>query len=201
MMENGLQRPKKHGIDSTLRAVLKFGFVILDIAMAMGLAAEVAGSEVARGIAETYGYYGVFILAVISGFNLIVPIPAVALMPVFVVAGLDIGTTILVIAVGMTIADILAFLIGTSGRQLLEAKRQRVPMLDKLTKFRERNARLPLLVMFLYSAAVPFPNEVLAIPFGLMGYRIRDIILPMLLGNLVFNAIAAHALFGAFRAL
>jgi uncharacterized membrane protein YdjX (TVP38/TMEM64 family) len=133
---NGARIGKRTTADAAVRAGLKFGFVVLLIVMAMVLAAELAGSDIAKEIADTYGYYGVFVLSVVSGFNLIVPIPAVTLMPVFAVIGLGFWPTITTIVAGMTVADILAFLIGTTSRQFFESRSQSVAVLDKLRRLR-----------------------------------------------------------------
>lgn len=172
--------------------------VLAVIGAGMFAAAHVAGNDTALSIVRTYGYAGVFGISIVSGFNLVVPIPAVAFMPVFSVAGLGFWTSVLVITVGVTIADTTAFLLGRSGRLVLEQRQSKV--LSALERMRTKGRAAPLVVMFVYACVAPLPNEMLAVPLGLLGYRVRQIVPPLLFGNLVFNSLASLGVLGVFGA-
>jgi|SRR5688500_11647307 len=170
---------------------------ILALGMAMGRIAQ--ENEIVRQIVTRYGYFGVFVIAMVSGFNLVVPVPAVAFIPLFVASGLDLVATIAIIVIGVTIADMLAFMLGRAGRELHVMREAR--LVKKLQKVRERHYWWPLGMMFLYASFAPLPNEVMALPLGLMGYPAHHIFLPLLLGNLVFNSIAAVGIMTLFSTL
>lgn len=142
-----------------------------------------------RGIVAAYGYAGIFVIALVSGFNLAVPIPAIAFLPAFLGAGLDVRLTVAVISVGVTVADCMAFMIGKTGRSLVPLRFRKT--LARMERIRHRYHAAPLGAMFLWSMLAPLPNEVLAIPLGLMGYRLWQIAPILLLGNIVFNSLSA----------
>lgn len=173
--------------------------VIAVLALGMALGRIAQGNEVVRQLVTRYGYFGVFAVALVSGFNLVVPVPAVAFIPLFVASGLDLTATVAVIVVGVTIADMLAFMLGRAGRDLRVMQETR--FVKQLQKFRQRHYWLPLGTMFLYASFAPLPNELMAIPLGLMGYPARHIFLPLLFGNLVFNTITAFGMAALFRSL
>ncbi|MFC1702899.1 hypothetical protein ACFLZO_00340 [Patescibacteria group bacterium] len=169
-------------------------FVVLVIVIVIGFwaAAFVSGNEVIRGFVATYGYVGLFPLAILSGFNLAIPVPLAAFFPVFMVAGLDFWTSIVIMAAGMTIADTVAFQLGRVGRQMMGKKPGRFVV--SLERLREKHSWTPPVLMLLYASFAPLPNEVLAIPLGLMGCRGRSIIPMMFIGNIIFNSFFAFGI-------
>lgn len=182
----------KGGLAPWVRVVL--ALVVLAFGMALGRIAR--DNDVVRQAVAQYGYVGVFVVALVSGFNVVVPVPAVAFMPLFVTSGLDLATTLGIIVVGVTVADLVAFSLGRAGADLEVLERSRA--VRRLRALRERHYWMPLAVMFFYACLAPFPNELLAIPLGLMKYPARHMILPLLLGNLVFTAYATFAVLALF---
>ena len=194
-----MRRRLKARLPKVRKSWIRFGMVVAVIALGMLAATQLADNAHAKELVARYGYAGVFVIAVISGFNLVVPIPAVAFMPVFIVAGLDFWTSVLVISAGMTIADTIAFMLGRTGRKVLEAKESAA--LARLERFRAKGRGMPLVAMFVYASVAPLPNEVLAVPLGLMGYRVREIVPPLLAGNVLFNTLTSTGLLGVYGAL
>lgn len=86
-----------------LFAVISFAFYLAHLA---------TGSEVIQEIVRRYGYLGSFLIAVFSGFNFLVPIPAASLMPLFIESGLSFLPTVIFITLGMTAADAISFFFG-----------------------------------------------------------------------------------------
>ncbi|MBR9702871.1 hypothetical protein GOV10_02460 [Candidatus Woesearchaeota archaeon] len=83
----------------------------------------------------------------------------------------------------MTIGDSLFFLFGQHGRIVLsEHVEWTMNMLKKrLDRFNKWS--MPLFVFF-YAGFTPFPNEFMTISVGLTGAKYREIIVPLLLGNI-----------------
>ncbi|MEX1256177.1 MAG: hypothetical protein WEG36_01040 [Gemmatimonadota bacterium] len=155
------------------------------------------GAE-AAGIEETvraWGYPGLFAMSALSGFNLLVPIPIVLFFPFFMEIGMHGGATLLTIAVGMTMGDLVGFLLGSIGRQVVELPDGKV--LRMLRDLRNR-PWLPYAVLFAYASFAPFPNEILVIPMAFLGFSVVGIFASTFLGNLIFNTIAALGLTGVF---
>jgi membrane protein YqaA with SNARE-associated domain len=182
------------------KAVLQSVIVILLIGAAFTLARIAADSSVIRTVIQNFGYVGLFIIAVVSGFNVIVPVPAIALLPVFAEAGLSLVWTVFIISIGMTVGDFLGFLIGDTGRKILEttASKKRVRSLQKL---KEKNPRLPLIALFAWASAAPLPNELIVIPIAFLGYKLRNVMIIVLAGNTVFNSLVAYGIITVYNAV
>lgn len=172
--------------------IVRFAVLVAVVVIGFWAAAFVSGNEVVQSFVATYGYAGLFPLAILSGFNLAVPIPLAAFFPVFMVSGLDFWMSIMIIAAGMTIADTVAFQLGRVGRQMMGKKPGR--FVASLERLREKHPWTAPVFMLLYASFAPLPNEVLAIPLGLMGCKGRYIIPMMFIGNIVFNSFFAFGI-------
>ena len=170
---------------------LLFGIV----AFALWLGTLVRENEALQALVRQYGYMGIFVVAIISGFNIAVPIPAAAFIPVFVESGFSVWPVVGLIALGTTIADLAAFGVGKVGRSLLLTVRQD-HIRARLDSLQLRFPWAPMFVLFLFAAFVPLPNELLLVPFAFLGYRVWRILPPLILGNSVFNALAAFGIAG-----
>ncbi|MBI2037145.1 MAG: hypothetical protein HYT14_02185 [Candidatus Liptonbacteria bacterium] len=139
-----------------------------------------------------------FIVAIVSGFNFVVPVPAIAFLPLFLASGLSFLPTILIIAAGVSIADSIAYFVGRIGRHVLAyAFEERLIL--RMERVRERYHWAPLTAFFLFAAFVPLPNELLVVPLGLLGYRFRQILPVAFAGNLAFNSLYATGTIGLFN--
>ncbi|MDO8600057.1 MAG: hypothetical protein Q7R73_00345 [bacterium] len=155
-------------------------------------------SEAVRVVVARYGYVGIFVISVISGFNLAVPVPAIAFLPLFLESGLNFWAAIFFIGAGMTLADTIAYFLGKVGRQVISYSTGDGVLL-RLEKMRERHRFGPMAVLFLFAALVPFPNEILVVPLGFLKYRIVYIIPTVFAGNLVFNTLYAAGVVELFQ--
>ena len=70
------------------KMVLHFLLIAIIILGAFYIASLAGESELIKDYVSRYGYIGLFITALISGFNLLIPIPAVAFLPLFIESGL-----------------------------------------------------------------------------------------------------------------
>ncbi|PCI29958.1 hypothetical protein COB55_01090 [Candidatus Wolfebacteria bacterium] len=155
------------------------------VVFALWLEGLVSGNEAVQGIVYSYGYVGIFFLAIVSGFNIFVPVPIAAFIPVFVSAGLDPWIAVGLIAIGMTIGDSIGFFVGRFGGGIDSRFVKKIQSLYK--RFSEKNRKIGMMILFAYVAFVPAPNELVIIPLGIIGCRYRNIFPVILLGNLVLN--------------
>lgn len=153
-----------------------------------------AEHDLVRGAAIRLGYPGILLAAAVSGFNLVVPVPIIAFFQFFVDVGFSPVLTVLVIATGMTLGDLLGYLIGHAARDVMAPRHE--GLVGRLERLRERRPYLPFVVMFLYAAFAPIPNEVLVIPLAFLGYPLTAVFTAVLLGNVIFNGMVA---FGVIR--
>jgi membrane protein YqaA with SNARE-associated domain len=158
-----------------------------------------ADHDLFREAAVRFGYPGILLGGAASGFNLVVPVPIIAFFPFFVEVGFHPVVTVAVIATGMTLGDLLGYLIGHTARDVLAPRRE--GLVARLERMRERRPYLPFVVMFLYAAFAPIPNEVLVIPLAFLRYPVAAIFSAVLLGNLIFNSLVAFGVVHVFDLL
>ena len=170
------------------RRIIQFtGLVAFVLAIFLGalfLANYIASNSTAQSIVEQFGYLGILVISIISGLNLFVPIPAPFFVPAFTAAGYPLWGIIVTIVIGTTIADSIGYLIGLLGKRVTENSHPK--MLVFLQKIEKRYHVLILPVVFFYAALSPFPNEIIMIPLAMMGCRYWKIIVPFVLGTVVY---------------
>lgn len=141
-----------------------------------------------------FGYPGLFVVSAVSGFNLLVPIPIIAFFPFLLEAGLDPVISVLIIGAGMTVGDMVGYLLGRAGRKMVEKPH----WLARIERVRERHRIAPYVLLFFYAAFAPLPNELIVIPMALIGCRWYGVVGAALGGNLIFNSLAAAGFTGFF---
>ena len=186
------------------KKILKFTFqgiaLAIVVAGAFYLANFARESEAVQEVISTYGYFGVGVVALISGFNLAVPVPAVAFMPLFLESGFNFWISIFFLVAGVTVADFVAYYIGKLGRHITLYSRDG-NMLARLERIREQYRWGPLVALFLFISFVPFPNEILLIPLGFLGYTFYRLLPIVIVGNFLFNILYSTGAVGLFEIL
>lgn len=177
-------------------AVLLFGLLSYGSFL---FASSLSENQTATDFILSYGYLGVFILAIIGGLNLFVPIPAATFVPIFTEAGLFLPLIVVFLVIGTTIADLIGYWLGTVGRDF--AKVSRPKLVKRLTKLRRKHRRLTIPVVAAYAALVPLPNELLLIPLAVMGVKLRILLPALILGTIVSQTILAYGFQNVFTYL
>ena len=180
----------------TLKKLVKLVLAILIIAAGYVLGRFETGSEFITRAVGAYGYTGVFIMSVISGFNLIVPVPFITFLPLLLAEGLLYIPTTLAIAAGLTFGDLIGYVIGLWGRDIAGPSNNKTVIW--LLRIKERYYWAPLCILFLYSSFIPFSNEVLVIPLGFLRYNIVHIFLITLVGNIIFSFLSGATIVGTY---
>ncbi len=172
--------------------------LIAVIGIALYFAHLARGNENIKELVGDYGYIGIFVVSLISGFNFVVPIPAISFLPLFLESGLNYWTTIVIISLGMTVADSFAYFLGNLGTKIVSST-----FSEKLEKririIHEKYSWAPLVILFLFAAVMPLPNEVLLIPFAFLNYRFIYIIPIVFAGNFVFNFLFSKGIINIFN--
>lgn len=180
-----------------LKPIFQGLFLLLFIGAAFYFAHLAKGNEAIRAVVASYGYVGIFVVSVISGFNLVVPIPAISFLPLFLQSGLDFWPTILIITIGMTLADTVAYLLGDLGRKFMPTNLSK--KLERYIKIiHEKYNWAPLVLLFFFAAVVPLPNELLLLPFAFLNYRLIHIFPVVFAGNLVLNILYSQGIINIF---
>ncbi len=169
------------------------------VAAAFFLADFVSTNNIAQNIINQFGYFGVFVLAVISGINILIPVPAATFTPVFQAAGLWMPIIILTLALGTLVADLIGYILGKWSKSYVE---EHYPhSYRRIAYLYEHHYTLLLPLVFVYAAVVPFPNEAILIPLAIMGFKFRQLVIPLILGNIVNQAALAYGASNIFMLL
>ena len=180
------------------RRALQAAALAVVIALVVWANLYAAEHDFVRELARRFGYPGLFVGAAISGFNLVVPIPVIAFFPFLMEVGFAPLPTVATIALGMTTGDLVGYLLGRTTREMFAPKMK--GMMARLERLREQHPVLPFVVMFLYAAFAPVPNEILVIPLAFLRYPLIGIFTAVLAGNLIFNSLVAFGVVRVFEA-
>lgn len=174
---------------------IRIFILILVTVGAVWVASTLPEYEAVTVLVGKWGYIGLFLISIISGFNLISPIPAVSFVPVVVVAGLSFWPAIAIVTIGMTIGDAIGVFLGQTGRGVFD-EWIRLEWLERIQAKLSSWKLKPTAAAFLYAAFVPLPNELLLIPLAFIYKRGVALVAATFLGNIVFNTVIAGALLG-----
>ncbi|OGZ45788.1 MAG: hypothetical protein A3C84_00760 [Candidatus Ryanbacteria bacterium RIFCSPHIGHO2_02_FULL_48_12] len=145
------------------------------------------------GVENAYAL--IFILALLGGLTTLSGIPYHVVLVALAVGGLNPFFLGLSTAVGVMLGDSTSYYLGSQGRVLLSPRMQSI--LERLSHLQQKYPRLLPVLFFLYGCIVPFSNDIITIPAGLLGYPFWRVMLTLGLGNLVFNIslafVAAYA--------
>ncbi|MDI9645048.1 MAG: VTT domain-containing protein [Candidatus Verstraetearchaeota archaeon] len=135
---------------------------------------------------ESYGYAGAFFTALIGNTVPFLPVPF--LIPIFLISGvmdpLPLGVAV---GVGATLGKCVAYAVGRGGAAFLGEKKK-----EELKCFTRALGRYGDLAIFIFSA-FPLPDDVIAIPFGLVRYSFRRFFVMLLAGKLFLGLLVAYA--------
>lgn len=150
-------------------------------------------NDTLRSAISSFGLLGVFVVAVLSGFNLIVPVPAIGFFPLYQELGFSTISTIVVISLGMVIGDGIGFFLGRIGRDMVAKKKEHRVMLY-ISNLQKKHRLFPYIALGIYATFVPLPNELLVIPMAFAGYSFLPMAVALFFGNIVFNVLGAFGI-------
>ncbi len=181
------------------KLIVRIVAIIAFIAVAFYFARLAQESYVIRSIIHDHGYIGAFAVSFFSGFNLVIPVPSIAFLPLMLAAGLNFWTAMILITLGVTLADSVSFFIGKMAKNLTGPTNNKV--VKEFKKAERKSSLAPLLGTFLFISFAPFPAEIILVPLGYMEYSFIQVFPVILAGNFIFNLIVAQGIIGLFSKL
>ncbi len=132
-------------------------------------------------------YLILFIFAIFGGVSAFTSASFYATMATFFMGGLNFFILITIGAVGLAIGDTFFYYIGFKGQDLTKNTnyKQKVEYLQK--KIDKIPKKWTSIFIFIYAGVTVFPKDILCLAFGLSRYNYIKFIIPMMLGNLLFN--------------
>ncbi len=146
---------------------------------------------------QEFGYLGILIISFAAGMNTLVPIPAATFVPIFTAAGIPLYVVIILLIIGTMVANLVSFAIGVYGGKIVESHYPKIQ--SKLLQFYKGKEKWLPYFAFAFSAFLPVPDEIYLIPLGIMGIKLRQIIIPLLLGTIVYQTLTALGVDNIFK--
>lgn len=135
------------------------------------------------GVENAYGL--IFILAILGGLTTFSGVPYHLVLVTLATGGLNPLILGSVTAAGVMLGDTTSYYIGYHGRRIVPDSIQKI--LARLCAWCLLRPRILPVFFFLYGALVPFSNDFIVISMGFAHYPFWRVMLPLGLGNLVFN--------------
>ena len=149
------------------------------------------------GVENAYLFIGV--LAFLGGVTTFSGIPYHVVLVSLALGGLDPFILGGVTAFAVMAGDATSYYLGTQSRALLSKRMNE--WLESLKTLYTNYPRLLPAVFFGYGCLIPFSNDVITIPMGMLGYPFWKVIIPLGLGNLIFNTTLAFLAIHAYEYL
>jgi membrane protein YqaA with SNARE-associated domain len=137
-------------------------------------------------LAQSYGYFGIFLISLIGALSIFIPIPYTVV--IFTLGGLFDPFLIAVAAgLGSAVGEFSGYLLGFYGRRVISEERRR-----KMEFMMKVFDRFGPVAIFLF-ALTPLPDDLLFIPLGMMRYNLFRAFVPALIGKMSMNFIVAYS--------
>lgn len=146
-----------------------------------------------RNISIQYGYFGIFLIALIGAASIFFPIPYTVV--IFTLGGFKTGGTwtfeplwiALAAGIGSAVGEFSGYLLGFSSRKVISEKYKK--KMDFLVKVFSKFGSISIFIF----ALTPLPDDLLFIPLGVMRYNFFKAFVPALIGKFCMNLIVAYS--------
>ncbi len=168
-----------------------FLFVLALIVSVMVLLIIYSPERFIEMIGVENSYIVLFFLGLLGGVSSLTATSFLVTASGFALGGLNPFVIGVVSGVGMTLGDLLFFLLGKKGRDVSKGV-----LRIKLEKVSEWISQKPpwliFVVVFTYLAFTPFPGDILIVSLALFGVPLKLLIVPFLLGNIVLITLVTY---------
>ena len=141
--------------------------------------------EIVEIIGVKNGYVVGFLVSLFGGVSVASSGVIYTMLATLVAGGLNFVILGIVIGIGASLGDMIMFLVGMKGKTSLEKRFK-----NFFTKYNKWLKKIPdpivYLFVFIYTAIVPLPNDIVLLPLGLAGHSFKKIFMFVFAGNLVF---------------
>lgn len=140
------------------------------------------------GVQNAYAL--IFILAFLGGMTTFTGIPYHLVLITLATGGLNPLLLGLSTAIGVMLGDSTSYYVGYQGSVIIPKTLHRI--LQRIRNFALKYPKILPLFFFLYGSLSPFSNDFIVISMGLSQYPYWRVMVPLGLGNLVFNISLAY---------
>lgn len=184
---------------NNLTHVLAFSCLLLLVVLfhlaegTASLTQEISGDQTAwlRGLAETYGLLGIFLISVASNvipystvpYLFIIAIYGAAVDPLYRIPVIVLG------GIGAALGKVVVFYVGKLARRAISEQSK-----ENLRIFVNLSRRSVALAVFVFAAS-PLPDDIIYLPLGMTGYSVLRFFASVMIGKIVITFLATA--FGA----
>ncbi|MBI2042959.1 hypothetical protein HYT25_01055 [Candidatus Pacearchaeota archaeon] len=149
-------------------------------------------TEIVALIGVENGYLLTFLSALLGGTSVLFPFPYYLVVFTLGAGGLNPFLLGIASGIGLVLGDSTTYYLGYKGREIISGRI--VGIFNKIHSWASQKPKwvMPTLLFF-YGAFFPAPNDVIVIPLGLARYPYMKVVIPLVLGNIVFSTIVAFA--------
>ena len=160
-----------------------FIFLILFLSSLIYYVLYIGPEQIVTNIGVENTYLILFLIAIFGGVSAFTSTSFYVLFVTFLAGGSNPIILAIVGGLGLSIGDMLFYLLGIKGREVMEHTRYE-KYISKISKLIEKNSQLVVFsVIYLYISFSPFPKDILSVTLGILNYNIKRLFLAMILGN------------------
>ena len=161
------------------------GFILLS-----GVFLTISPTELLDIIGSDNAYIIMFVLAFVGGITTFSGIPYHIILMGFASAGINPIFLGVVTAGGVMMGDSVSYLMGRGGGAIIPSKFQKV--FHSISSYLEQRPGMVFPGLFLYGSLSPLSNDFIVISLGLARFSYWRMIVPLALGNVVYNTALAY---------
>ena len=170
---------------STFKKVLRIAPVIFIFLLSIVLFFYITPDRLVEVVGLENAYFLMFFTAFLGGLTTFNTVPYYSILLVLAGAGLNPLLIGLSSAVGVMAGDSFSYFMGNQGVSIIPTKLHYI--FDKVRVFALTRPKLFPILCFAYGSLSPFSNDFITISAGMARIPFARIMIPLALGNLVFN--------------
>lgn len=169
------------------RDILAFGMFLSIMILLIFVILFYGPKQIVDYIGINNSFLIIFLFAIFGGVSSFTSASFYTTLGAFYFGGLNPLTLIIIGAIGLTIGDCFFYYLGFKGYNL--GKNTKYKDKIKFLKMKIRNISLKwkFVFIFLYAGVSLFPKDLLCFTLGLMKIPLLHSMIPMFLGNVLFN--------------
>jgi membrane protein YqaA with SNARE-associated domain len=137
-------------------------------------------------------YLTIFFFAIIGGVSFLTATYFYISYFLFIAGGANPLLLALCVGIGLTIGDLFFYFVGLRGSPILENYFKRKENLKKIAFIQNKMKKYEFWTIYLYVGFLPFPKDIISFALGFFGHRLKNILIPLLLGNFTYNVLIAY---------
>jgi membrane protein YqaA with SNARE-associated domain len=182
-----------------LKYIPRIMLILLFISMSFYFYVYSSPEEMTSFIGLKNAYALIFVLAFLGGMTTFSGIPYHLVLITLATGGLNPLLLGISTAAGVMLGDSTSYYVGYQGSVIIPGALQKILMM--IRNFGLKHPKILPLFFFLYGSLSPFSNDFIVISMGLSQYPFWRVMVPLGLGNLVFNISLAYLATQAYNIL